>query len=108
MRPRPFGQFYAAFLLHSHGSELRQAASKHRPAHGASREAVQPVVVVVFRLQLPFVHRAAATGSLDPIFGGQVFRKELMNAGDATEEREGAFITDSHREASMDEALPKV
>ena len=66
------------------------------------------MVIVVFRLQLPFIYCAAATRSLDPIFRSQMFRKELMNAGDAPVERERAFVADSHGEAGMNKTFPKV
>ena len=103
MRPSPFRQFDTATLLRDDRAELRKAASEHRPAHRASREAVQPVVVVVFRLQFPFIHRAATARSLHAIFRGQVLGEELVNAGNTSVEREGAMVTCRNREASVNE-----
>ena len=108
MVPDPVRQFHAVFLSDDNCSEFRQGASEHGSADRASDEAVQPVVVVVFRLQLPFVHRASASLRFDAILGGQVFRQKLVNSGDTTIERERSLVADGNGEARVNEALPIV
>ena len=108
MRSRALGQFYTRFLFYRDGSELRQGTSEHGTAYRTSCKAVQPVVVMVFRLELPFVDRAATTGSLHSVFRSEVFGQKLMNSGDASVKCEGAFVADSHGEAGVNKALPEV
>ena len=68
-------------------AEFRKRCAEHGRAYRAPRRAVQPVVVAAFRLQFPFIHPPAAPLGLHPVFGGEVFREHLVDAGDSAIER---------------------
>ena len=83
---QPVGEFDFRSGSGLRRAEFRKRRAEHRRADGASRRAVQPVVVRALRLQFPLVHPPAAPLGLHPVFGGQVFGEQLMDTGDPSVE----------------------
>ena len=91
----PVGKFDFRSGRGSDSAEFRERRAQHGSTDRAPGRAVQPVVVAAFRLQFPFIDPAAAPLSLHPVFGGKVFRKQLVNAGNPAVEREAPLVAAS-------------
>ena len=83
----PVGKFDSRSRRGPDRAEFRERSPQHRSTDRTSGRAVEPVVVAPLRLQLPLIHPAAAPLGLHPVFGGEVFREHLVDAGDSAIER---------------------
>ena len=104
----PVGKFDSCSRRGPDRAEFRERRAKHGGADRAPGRAVQPVVVRPLRLQFPFINPPAASLGLHPVFSGEVFREQLVDAGNPAVERETRFVPQRIREPGVNEALPLV
>lgn len=89
-------------------SEFRERRAEHGSADRTADQTVEPVVVVPFRSQFPFIDRASAPGGLDAVFRRQMFGKKLMLERLPPEERKATFVPHWNTQPSMNETFPEV
>ena len=103
---QPVGEFDLCLECGPGRAEFRERRAQHGGADRASRRAVQPVVIAALRLQFPFVDPPAAPLGLHPVFGGQVFGEQLMDAWNSAVEREAPLVAERDREPGVNKTFP--
>ena len=66
------------------------------------------MVVGTVWLEFPFVNPAAAPLGLHPVFGGEVFGEQLVDAGNTPVERKTPLVAELNRETGVNKTLPVV